>query len=106
MWNCTYSYFTFQKNKHSTVIENVKNVQGWHKGAERGFTAIYPDTIHVLTDAVKKDVPDLAIWFRKVSTYFQLTYFLYRVLHYFPNWTFLSTQSMYLILCFFLGIDT
>jgi len=57
------------KNKHSTVIENVKNVQGWHKGAERGFTAIYPDTIHVLTDAVKKDVPDLAIWFRKVLTH-------------------------------------
>ena len=78
----TSSYLTLQKNKHSTVIENVKNVQGWHKGAERGFTAIYPDTIHVLTDAVKKDVPDLAIWFRKVGRQFPYKCYKYNFFHY------------------------
>lgn len=58
-----------KQNNRAGVIENVKNVQGWHRGAERGFTAIYPDTIHILTNAVMKDVPDLGIWFRKVLTH-------------------------------------
>ena len=52
------------KKRHSELIENVKNVQGYNRGAERGFTAIYPDCIHVLTNSVS--VPELATWFRKV----------------------------------------
>ena len=53
------------KKRHSELIENVKNVQGYNRGAERGFTAIYPDCIHVLTNSVS--VPELATWFRKVK---------------------------------------
>jgi len=55
------------KKRHSELIENVKNVQGYNRGAERGFTAIYPDCIHVLTNSVS--VPELATWFRKVLTH-------------------------------------
>ena len=53
------------KKRHNELIENVKNVQGYNRGAERGFTAIYPDCIHVLTNSVS--VPELATWFRKVK---------------------------------------
>ena len=56
------------KKQHDSVVKNVKNVQGFQRGAERGFTSVYTDCIHVLTAAVGKDVPDLAIWFRKVNT--------------------------------------
>ena len=55
------------KKQHDSVVKNVKNVQGFQRGAERGFTSVYTDCIHVLTAAVAKDVPDLAIWFRKVN---------------------------------------
>lgn len=52
-----------------TVRGNVKNVQGWRGGAERGFLAAYPDCIHVLTQEGTMDIPDMARWYRKVLTH-------------------------------------
>ena len=65
------------KKRHSELIENVKNVQGYNRGAERGFTAIYPDCIHVLTNSVS--VPELATWFRKVKYKKKIGIFLYHL---------------------------
>jgi len=56
-----------------TVTSNVKSIQGWRGGAERGFRAAYTDCIHVLTrEATKYDTqenPDIATWYRKILTH-------------------------------------
>ena len=52
-----------------TVSSNVKNMQGWRGGAERGFLAAYPDCIHVLTEEGTRDIPEIAKWYRKVLTH-------------------------------------
>lgn len=57
------------RNLPKTVTSNVKSVQGWRGGAERGFRAAYTDCIHVLTEEATKDIPDLAKWYRKVLTH-------------------------------------
>jgi len=56
-------------NLPKTVTSNVKSVQGWRGGAERGFQAAYTDCIHVVTREATKDIPDLAKWYRKVLTH-------------------------------------
>jgi len=61
------------KNLPKTVTSNVKSIQGWRGGAERGFRAAYTDCIHVLTrEATSFDTqenPDLADWYRKILTH-------------------------------------
>lgn len=57
------------RNLPNTVTSNVKSIQGWRGGAERGFRAVYTDFIHVLTKETTKDIPDLAKWYRKVLTH-------------------------------------
>lgn len=55
-----------------TISRNVKNVQGWRGGAQRGFRALYPDVIQVLTTDVGSGIEKLkndalGHWYRKVS---------------------------------------
>ena len=52
-----------------TIKGNVKSVQGWRGGAERGFLASYPDCIHVLTQEGTQDIPEVSRWYTKVLTY-------------------------------------
>ena len=52
-----------------TVITNVKNVQGWRGGAERGFLAEYPDLVHMLSRDLAEGNESLVEWSRKVLTH-------------------------------------
>lgn len=47
-----------------TVIGNVKNVQGWRSGAERGFLGSYTDIIHQICSS--QQFPELSEWYTKV----------------------------------------
>jgi hypothetical protein len=49
-----------------TVQHNVKNVQGWRGGAERGFLAEYPDLVHLLSVGLAEGNDSLVEWTRKV----------------------------------------
>ena len=51
-----------------TVITNVKNVQGWRGGAERGFLAEYPDLVHMLSRDLAEGNESLVEWSRKVGS--------------------------------------
>ncbi len=52
-----------------TVQGNVKNVQGWRGGAERGFLAEYPDLVHMLSKELAEGNESLVEWTRKVLTH-------------------------------------
>jgi len=47
-----------------TVVGNVKNVQGWRSGAERGFLGSYTDIIHQISSS--QQYPELSEWYTKV----------------------------------------
>ena len=47
-----------------TVVANVKNVQGWRSGAERGFLGSYTDIIHQI--CASPQFPELSEWYTRV----------------------------------------
>jgi len=53
----------------TTVAANLKNVQGFKGGAERGFLAVYPDCIHQIVSEIGGNVDILKEWTTKVLTY-------------------------------------
>ena len=52
------------KERPDTVVANVKNVQGWRSGAERGFLGCYTDIIHQVGS--NQQFPELTMWYTKV----------------------------------------
>jgi len=54
------------KERPDTVVANVKNVQGWRSGAERGFLGCYTDIIHQVGS--NQQFPELTMWYTKVLT--------------------------------------
>jgi len=53
-----------EQDKPDTVVGNVKNVQGWRSGAERGFLGCYTDIIHQVGS--NQQFPELTMWYTKV----------------------------------------
>ena len=53
------------EDSHDSVVGNVKNVQGWRGGAERGFLGSYTDIIHQICS--NQQFPELSEWYTKVS---------------------------------------
>ena len=53
------------EDSHESVVGNVKNVQGWRGGAERGFLGSYTDIIHQICS--NQQFPELSEWYTKVS---------------------------------------
>ena len=53
-----------EADKPDTVVGNVKNVQGWRSGAERGFLGCYTDIIHQVGS--NQQFPELTMWYTKV----------------------------------------
>ena len=53
-----------EQEKPDTVVGNVKNVQGWRSGAERGFLGCYTDIIHQVGS--NQQFPELTMWYTKV----------------------------------------
>ena len=54
-----------EQDKPDTVVGNVKNVQGWRSGAERGFLGCYTDIIHQVGS--NQQFPELTMWYTKVQ---------------------------------------
>lgn len=54
------------EDSHESVVGNVKNVQGWRGGAERGFLGSYTDIIHQICS--NQQFPELSEWYTKVLT--------------------------------------
>ena len=67
-----------EQDKPDTVVGNVKNVQGWRSGAERGFLGCYTDIIHQVGS--NQQFPELTMWYTKVQNLNLIDHLGYHIL--------------------------